>query len=310
MSKYNRYKKNPSILEQFRSFCFQNNTTDLDLAIKYFSVFGGMSWSVDIDKPLKALIEDKIYANYRYIHADITQITSSDRVAHALLSGVATGDRRVHSALKKARISREDGENAMDDLFDNGFIEAEYSLETPPDSQENIDEKLNFTTPFMRFWFSFISPYFKTIRDGDYKEAQERFENRQSEFSELVFLKLSQELIKKSIKDDPIVEIGSYWDRDTSIDILAKTKSGKVVAGICKYSNAKAKKSELTKLKEQCNKAELTPDICIVVSKSGFSNELKSLKGTDLKLFSLKNFKTLIDDLTKRDFIECEGKRY
>ena len=105
MSKYNRYKKNPSILEQFRSFCFQNNTTDLDLAIKYFSVFGGMSWSVDIDKPLKALIEDKIYANYRYIHADITQITSSDRVAHALLSGVATGDRRVHSALKKARIS-------------------------------------------------------------------------------------------------------------------------------------------------------------------------------------------------------------
>ena len=32
--------------------------------------------------------------------------------------------------------------------------------------ENNIDEKLNFTAPFMRFWFSFISPYFKGIKDG------------------------------------------------------------------------------------------------------------------------------------------------
>ena len=310
MSKYNKYKKNPSMLEQFRSFCYQNKTTDLDSAIKYFSVFGGMSWGVDMQMPIKNLIEHKIFDNYRYIHADITQITGSDRISHALLSGVATGDRRVHSALKKARISRADGEYAMEDLFDNGFIEAEYSLETPPDSTDKIDEKLNFTAPFKRFWFSFVSPFFKTIRDGDYKEAQERFENRESEFAELVFLKLGQEVIKNSFKDDPITEIGSYWDRDISIDILAKTKSGKVVAGITKYSNAKAKKSELTKLKEQCDRAELNPDICVVISKNGFTNELKSSKSAELKLLSLKNYKCLIEDLSERDFIECEGKRY
>ena len=310
MSKYNKYKKNPTILEQFRSFYFQNNPKDLEQAIKYFAVFGGMSWSVDMDKPLTEIIESKVLNNYRYIHADITQITESDKHSHSLLSGIATGDRRTHSALKRGRISRNDGEYAMEKLFDRGYLEAEYSLETPPNEEERVDEKLNFTKPFMRFWFSFISPYFKSIKDGDYKESKESFANREQEFSELIFIKLAAEVIKKSFKDDPITEIGSYWDRNTEIDILAKTKSGKVVAGITKYSNSKAKKTELTKLKEQCSLAELKPDICVVVSKSGFTNELKSLKGADVKLLALKNFKSLVEDLSERDFMECEGKRY
>jgi hypothetical protein len=91
---------------------------------------------------------------------------------------------------------------------------------------------------------------------------------------------------------------------------LAKTASGKIVAGTCKYSNQKAKKSELSKLQEQCRQADLNPDIYIIVSKGGFSNELKALKGEDVKLFGLKNFKTLLEDLSEKDFIECVGKKY
>ncbi|MDD2651867.1 MAG: DUF234 domain-containing protein [Sulfurimonas sp.] len=302
--------KHPSFLEQFRSFCFQNKPQELEHALEYFSVFGGMGWSVDISKPLDALIESKVLKNYTYIHGDITKLTQSDKTSHALLSAVAVGDGRIHSALKRARISRVDGEKVIHSLCSKNLLKREYSLESPPNEDEKIDEKLNFNTPFMRFWFAFVSPYFKTIKEGDFKEAMESFANRKSEFYELTFKKLSHELIKKSLKDDPIAEIGSYWDREVQIDILAKTKSGKVVAGICKYSTQKAKKSELTKLQEQCRLAEITPDIFIVISKNGFSNELKALKGDDVKLFSIKNFKTLIEDLSEKDFIECVGKRY
>ncbi|MFA5455388.1 MAG: DUF234 domain-containing protein [Sulfurimonas sp.] len=302
--------KYPSLLEQFRSFCFQNKPQELEQAIEYFSVFGGMSWGVDLSKTLEELIESKVLKNYTYIHGDITKITQSDKVSHSLLSAVAMGDGRVHSALKRARISRAEGEHAIDTLCSKNIIKTEFPLESPPDSDEKIDEKLNFSTPFMRFWFAFVSPYFKSIKEGDFKEAKESFSNRKSEFYELTFRKLSMEVMKKSFKDDPIVEIGSYWDRNTQIDILAKTKSGKIVAGICKYSNQKAKKSELTKLQEQCEAAELTPDISVIISKSGFSNELKALKGEDVKLFGLKNFKILIEDLSEKDFIECVGKKY
>ncbi|MDD5372848.1 MAG: DUF234 domain-containing protein [Sulfurimonas sp.] len=302
--------KHSSLLEQFRSFCFQNKPQDLEQAIEYFSVFGGMGWSVDMTKPLEELILSKVLKNYTYIHSDISKVTQSDKVSHSLLSAVAAGDGRVHSALKRARISRAEGEDAIDTLCSKNLLKREFSLESPPEPDEKIDEKLNFNTPFMRFWFAFVSPYFKSIKEGDFKEATEQFANRKSEFYELTFKKLSQEVMKKSFKDDAIVEIGSYWDRKVQIDILAKTSSGKIIAGICKYSNQKAKKSELAKLKEQCEAAELTPDICVIVSKSGFSNELKALKGEDVKLFALKNFKILLEDLSEKDFIECVGKRY
>ena len=302
--------KSPTLLEQFRSFCYQNKVQDIQSGIEHFSVFGGSGWSVDMSKSLEELIESKILKNYTYIHADIAKITRSDKTSHAILSAAATGDGRVHSALKRARISRADGEEAIDALCSKNILRREHSLESPPNEDDKVDEKLNFDTPFMRFWFAFVSPYFKSIKEGDFKESKEQFANRKSEFYELMFKKLSHELIKKSFKEDPIIEIGSYWDKEVQIDILAKTKSGRIVAGICKYSNQKAKKSELAKLQEQCQLAELTPDIYVIVSKSGFSNELKTLKGEDVKLFALKNFKTLIEDLSKKDLIERDGKKY
>lgn len=302
--------KRPSLLEQFRSFYFQNSPADLESAIEYFAVFGGMSWSVDMSKSLEELIQSKVLKNYTYIHSDITKITKSDKSSHAILSAVAIGDGRVHSALKRARVSRMDGEASIKELCAKNLLRAEFSLEAPINSDEKIDEKLNFNTPFMRFWFAFVSPYFKSIKEGDFKEAKESFANRKIELYEQTFKKLSIEVIKNSFKDDPILEIGSYWDRESEIEILAKTKSGKIIAGTSRYSNQKTKKTALTKLHEQCDIAELSPDTLVIVSKSGFSNELKALKSENLKLITLKNFKSLVEDLGPKDFIECEGKRY
>ncbi len=302
--------KNPTFLEEFRSFYFQNKPKDIEEAIKYFAVFGGTGWSVDTKKELFELIEEKFLKNYKYIHSDITTLTHSDKTAHALLSAAAMGDRRLFSSFKKARISRDEGEEAVDKLCKSGIIKIEESLELPPLKADYISEKIDFNREFIRFWFTFVSPFYKSIKTGDYKEIKERFENRKDGFSDLVFLKLSMELLKLSFSDDPITEIGGYWDKNTEIDILAKTESGKLIAGTCKYSNAKVKKSELGKLKQSCKVAELEPDICVIIAKNGFSNELKALKGADLRLFSLKNLRPLVAELGKADLLKYEGKKY
>ncbi|MBV5279147.1 MAG: ATPase [Campylobacteraceae bacterium] len=304
MSKY------PTLLQQFRSFYFQNNPKDLEQAIEYFSVFGGTGWNVDMDKPLIELVETKLLKNYAYIHGDITKLTQSNKVSHALLSAIAMGDRRMFSSFKRARLSREEGDAAVDTLYENGLIALEYSLELPLNEEDHNSDKLNFIQPFMRFWFSFISPFYKTIKEGNYKEVRERLANREQGFCDLIFQKLSQELLKTSFQEDPILEIGSYWDKNVEIDVLAKTSSGKLIAGSCKYGDAKVKKTELTKLKEKCALAGLEPDIFVIFSKNGFTNELKSLKGETVKLFTLKSFKILVEDISEKDFIECEGKRY
>ena len=306
--------KHPTLLQQFRSFCFQNNATDLEKAVEYFSVFGGMGWKVNLYKPLEELIEEKVLANYRYIHGDITKITQSNNIHHSLLTALATGDRREHSAFKKANVKREEGEESIDFLIENGLLVFDRSLEKPVDEKDANSDKLLFTQPFMRFWFSSVSPYYKSIREGDYKEMKEHWNHMKHGFSDLIYDQLVMELMKKSFKDDPkggyIASIGSYWDKNTEIDILAKRKSGKMIAGLCKYSKSKANKNELTKLKEKCAQAELDVDTFVIFSKNKFSSELKKEKGENLKLFSSRNLTTLMDDLNEKDLLVNTNKKY
>lgn len=306
--------KQPTLLEQFRSFCYQNSMTDFERAVEYFAVFGGMGWRVDSSKSIEQLIEEKVLKNYRYIHGDTTLITQSNPVYHSLLSALALGDRREHSAFKRANLKREEGEDAIDFLRDKGLLTLDISIEKPVDEKDHNSDKLLFTQPFMRFWFSSISPYYKSIKEGDYVEVKEKWSHLKHGFSDLIYTQLIMEIVKKSFKDDAkggyIESVGSYWDTNVEIDILAKRKSGKMIAGICKYSKSKANKSDLTKLKEMCAKAELEIDTFVLFSKSKFSSELKKEKGEKLKLLAPRNMASLMADLNKDDLLVHTNKKY
>lgn len=302
--------KDPTLLEQFRSFCFQNNASDLEQAIAYFAVFGGMGWRVDMSRPLDELIEEKVLKNYSYIHGDLTKTTHNDKTHHALLSALALGDRREHSAFRRAGVSRKDGEEAIDTLVKKGLLMRDQSQEPPVDEDEEVADKTLFAQPFMRFWFAAISPYYKGIKAGDYAEVRERWSHMRQQFSDLIYEQLFRELVKKRLEEDPVAKIGAYWDKSVTIDILTKTRSGKIVVGTGKYAKSKANKSELTKLKERCALAELKPDIFVIFAKNGFSSELKKEKSEGVRLFTLKDFKSLVDDLNEKDLLINTNKKY
>lgn len=302
--------KHPTLLQQFRSFCYQNNAADIEKAIEYFAVFGGMGWNVDLSRPLEELIEEKVLANYRYLHGDLTKITQSNKAHHALLTALAVGDRREHSAFRRANLPRREGELSAEFLIKNGLLFREKSQEDPADENEEISDRLLFTAPFIRFWFSSVSPYYKGIKEGDYTEVKERWANTKQAFFDPVYEGLVIALVKQSFKEDWITKIGSYWDKNGEIEILGQTKSGKIVAGSCRYSKAKANKAELAKLQEKCERAKLNPDILIIFSKSGFSSEFKKEKGEGLKLFALKNLRTLMEGLSEKDLLLNTNKKY
>ena len=304
---------NPTILQHFRSFCYQNGATNIEQAIEYFAVFGGMGWRVDFSKPLEELIAEKILKNYRYIHGDITKITKSNDIHHRVLSALATGDRREHSAFKKAKITKEEGENSVDYLIDENILTEEKSIEKPLDNPEQVSLKLKFNQPFMRFWFATVSPFYKGIKDGDFNETKKYWQDIKSEFTNYIYQQLFMEFFKNSYNEaneDKIIKIGSYWDTNTNIDLLAKTRAGKFIAGAYKFSKNKANKSELTKLKEKCETAQLDIQGYIIYSKNKFSTELKKEKGNNLLLFSTKSLNALLIDLNENDMLVNTNKKY
>ncbi len=266
-------------------------------AIEKFAIFGGVNWgSIDTSKPLSPLIEKLILEDYRFIRNDITELTGGAPLYHAVLSGIAQGDGRTHSSFKRAKVDEETGAKIVEELTQKGIIRVDKAKNvfTSWSDNEKVDNKLTFNAPFLRFWFAYVSPLFKGIRDGDFKEVKQKIQNSENEFRQLTFVQLTHELLKLQMQDDPIVAISTYWDRSVTLDIYAKTKSGKTIVGVCKYTNTKVKKSELSRLQEACKKAKIEADTYVIVAKKGFSSELKSLKGATLKLFTLKSFKALI----------------
>lgn len=297
MDEINYIYNKKSLKEQFRIFYNTNNPKDFVTALEFFTIFGGLNRQIDTTDDMENQITIHILRRYRYLRNDIAMISKGDELSHKILSSLALGDRRTNSAFKKTKISFDKGIDIVDDLCDFGMLKLEKSFQklTNKPYDNSISEKLIFTTSFSHYWFACVSPIFKSIRDGDFNESLLRFRNKKVELFSFIFEQLCHEVIKQKFTHDKIKHLGRYWDNSSNIlDILGKTSSGKIIAGTIKYTNNKIKKSQLTNLKNICNELGIDVDIFILISKSGWTKELKSLKNDSLQLYTIKDLSSLL----------------
>lgn len=306
--------KRPTLLQHFRSFAYQNNIKDFDKALAYFTVFGGTGWEVDASKNLDGLIEEKVLRNYYPLHKSMTRYTHNNPVYHLLLSLVALGVEHEHEAFKKDKIGRDRGEESIDYLEKKSLLKFDLSVEKPLKEGDGKSDRVLFELPFMRFWFAAVSPYYKSISGGDFSEFAQKWNQLKGNFSILLSNLLVRELVKQSFAEkfaeDPIVSIGSYYDKQVHIEILAIRRSGKMLAGACKYSKEAAKINMLNTLKEKCKKAELNIADYVLFSKNGFSSELEEIKGEEITLLSQRHLVSLLENLTEEDLLVYKNKKY
>ncbi len=306
--------KRPTLLQHFRSFAFQNNIKDFDMALEYFTVFGGTGWDVDTSKSVDTLIKDKVLGNYEPIHNGITRFTHGNALYHMLLSIIALGESHEDAVFKKGRVGRDKGEEAMDYLEMKSLLKFDTSVEKPLKSSDGKSDRVLFELPFMRFWFATVSPYYKSISSGDFSEFEEKWSQLRGNFSILLSNQLVLELVKQSFTakfaDDPIVSIGSYYDKQIYIEILAKRKSGKMVAGACKYSKDAAKTNMLETLKQKCKTAELNAEDYVLFSKNGFTSEVEQSRDTQTTLLIQTHLNRLGENLSKDDLLVYTNKKY
>jgi len=277
----------------------------MEQCIDAFAIFGGFRKNIDLDTPLETLIVTHILDNYGELYNDIAFQIQDNNDIRKLLSAIAIGDRRIHSAFKRAHLSPSRGSNALNFLRANNIIELERSREKPPEKlypkqqlkrevvRHRISHKLRFKLPYLRFWFYFIAPHHKEIEKGNYEGVLEAYEQHRQAFSGYIFEELSNLLLIHTSKNH-VLNSGSYWDRNVEIDILALNDNEEIIAGECKWRNHKTNKKELHKLKDKCEKLDISPDLIVLFSKRGFSNELLSIANDTLKLYSAEDFKILL----------------
>jgi len=118
----------------------------MEIAVDYFTVFGGLDVTLNMEESLEKLIEKHILKEYRFLRNDVAKLTDADEKFHRLLSASALGDRRTNSSFKRASFSFDDGMDLVDELKEKGFIKLERCSE-----DVYVSDKILFSAPFLRF---------------------------------------------------------------------------------------------------------------------------------------------------------------
>lgn len=289
-------------IEKFIRFCKEHKTANIVEQIEYFAVFEGFWLNFDT-KNISA-----IEAVNRFIipNADILArhftFSHHQKEFTDMLTALASGDRKIYSIYDKCTISRYLGQSLYKELFLNGIIKKESSREKPlkKGAKERlkkrfksykIEDKILFKDSFTRFWYTFITPHFNLIKEKE--RLSEIIKSGFEKFVSLTFEALCEKLL---LLRSEAISSGSYWSKNTEIDILIIDKNNSTTAAEVKWKNHAVCKNILTQLQKKCAKEQLNADIFALFSKSGFSKELLKMRSEKLLLFDLEDFEKLISE--------------
>jgi len=281
---------------------------ELEQTVEYFSILGGIGKNIELDyfEDVFSMVESNFVNHFDTFQALVSPSYLLESPYREILSAVARGDGKLYSVLRKAKVSETMGEQIIQDLVSLNVLRLETSREAPLRSHAKhklpkelrayrIQDKLRFVQPFMRFWFGFVTYYRNDLLLGKGEKFLENFSKHYARLRSLVYEQLCNDLLLEFYqKKEPILSSGSYWNVYSEFDILALTKSKKLILGECKYKDRTVCKNELSKLKQKAAESGIKVDVYVLFSKSGFSKELLSMKSDTLLLFDLYNLKVLL----------------
>jgi len=296
------------ILQLFQDFYRRFPFLEMEQAIEYFSLYGGVDFQLDLD-----LFDDMA------LSAEVHFVQQFESTGHLmrptylsespyrdLLTAIARGDGRLSNIYRRARIGEAAGREIVDALLKLGILTLEHSRQAPLRAHPKhslkkhlrhyrIEPKVRFVKPFYRFWFGFVLPYRDDLLAGRGLAFMDHFDMHKERNYSLLFEQLSTLLLAQHFQDhDPILSQGSFWDQHSEFDLLSISTGGKIILGECKYTSRPVTRKELTKLKDKAMKSGIRVDYYALFSKSGFSHELLGMQDENLMLFDLDDFSQLL----------------
>ncbi len=302
--------KGSNIRTLFKAFYQHFSYLELEQAVEYFSILGGVEESVELDyfDDVFSMVESNFVHHFTKFQTLVSPSYLLEAPYREVLMSAARGDGKFYSVVKKARLSEGVGEKIIQELISLDILWLEHSREAPlkihPKHKLKKElrsyrrqDKLRFVEPFMRFWFGFVMYYAKELSQGESSAFLENFQRNYERLRSLVYEQLCDALLVKHYQSSaPLLSSGSYWDQHSEFDILAVTSDKKLILGECKYKNRKVCKNELSKLKAKALHSGIKVDIYALFSKDGFSNELLQTKEKNLLLFDLNDLKQLLQE--------------
>lgn len=278
--------------------------------VKIFSVFGGTPKYLSDFKDSKLEIVEAI-----------KQLVISERGSlysepiNALKFELTNPERYI-SILRAISKGKEELKEIADEL------ELEQSQITP--YLRNLSELLDIISPsnplygrkkmmrykikdnFFKFWYRFVYPFQDQIQAGINEPTIKKIYKEFEEYCGRIFEDIIAEfflLVRgKKIKGMEIdfTEFGKWWENDEDIDLVL-TNKGTSIFVETKFQNRLVNSRIFEELKDKSLKTSAKGKLkYVIVSKSGFEQELVNRKIPNLLLLSLQEMSDIIEEETKR----------
>ncbi|MBU2446145.1 MAG: ATP-binding protein [Bacteroidetes bacterium] len=251
--------------------------------LEYYGVFGGIPAYLELIDQSKSIwqnIEEQIFQSDRLLYNEVNfllmQELRTPRNYFAILRAIALGRTKINDIVQFTGLERGVVGKYLDNLINLKIVERKVPVtEQPHKSRRGI---YIISDNYFRFWFRYIYPRLTYIEEGRTKFVMDIIKKDFTSFLSVVFENVCKEFLKKNLVVIPFefTSIGSYWDRDNEIDIVALSNQGDILLGECKYSN---KKVGMDVLENLISKSSLFKDKgknfhYIIFSKSGFTDNL------------------------------------
>lgn len=263
--------------------------------IKAWSIFGGTPYylnTLDSEKSLEENLKQLIISEQGVLRDEPeflirTELNKPNRYM-SILKAVAKGKTKRNEIAQDTDINPGSVGTYLSKLEKLRILEREVPVtEEKPRSKRGL---YRIREPLIRFWFRFIYGKEDSIRLSE-NPYQELIDPELNEFVSPQFERLCQEKMPELL-DRRFSKIGRWWYQEHEIDIVCKTRKGKII-GECKFRNSKIGLNEFEKLKQKEKHLRLQGETeYVFFSKSGFTEQFTNTEKNrdDLHLFDLSDF--------------------
>nr|WP_303048661.1 MULTISPECIES: DUF234 domain-containing protein [unclassified Marinitoga] len=204
----------------------------------------------------------------------LTQELRETSIYQSILEAVASGKTRINEIT--SFIGETDSRRIqpyLKSLQLLKIVKREYPAFTKnPHRIKNFIYKID--DQLFNFWYRYIFPHKDSVDLNDYSNVIEIIKNDLTQYVSFEFEKQSIIFLKEKFN---LAEAGNYWNKNIEIDMLGKDFENKIYAAEIKWRNRKMNIKDFYNLKFKTEKSKISVDNFILVSKSGFEENLISL---------------------------------
>ncbi len=270
-------------------------------AIESFVVAGGVPYYCSIlsnNKNLFSAIQNKILSKGEALFEEVDfllrQEFKTPRSYFPILKTISQGAHKFGEISSKTGYDKSNLVKYISTLEKLKLIRREVPItEAKPHKSRKSLYFLN--DYFTDFWFNFVFPHLNELEFGNAEKILN--EKIKPHFDYYVSRKV-EPIILDLLKHDyfnlnlNFNTLGRYWDNKTEIDIWGETEQGELVLGEIKWTKTKCAEDIYFALVEKGKGFTKNRNaIYLLISKSGFTKEMQSLKNKNLILIDLQEWK-------------------